>query len=183
MKLSNFLLGVSVILALGGLGGCYYLYGEIEILKKDVANSAASTHEALQSLSDRIDTSNTDVANLKTGLGKTDNVVKAVGSSLANLKAQTDNFEKALRDETASKLSAKIVDNATEAAIGKVLDGKFASDPKFLATLAGMLAKNFADNLKGSPGDSADPAIVASLLVRNPEFLDAVRTEIVDKSN
>lgn len=102
-------------------------------------------------------------------------VRERAASGVENLELRLNKLEIELRDEVSSKLTRKLVEEATSIAIEKVVSNNLPKSSDFLLDLAGVLAKNFHKQLQGAPGERVDPELLATFLARDESFIDALQ--------
>jgi len=169
----NYLAIVVIGLFLGG-----HVYSYVQIQRLDQALEAANSE--VETLSQELADS---VVRLDGGIKDNTTDLEALSASTEEsfglVGQQIDGLEANIRADVSRNLTDEIVQAATSEAIEKaVLENLAQSEPLLLA-LSGVLAGQFRGELQGEPGEQVDPAVLASLLSRNEDFLDAIKFDLL----
>ncbi len=158
------------------LGGHVYSYMQIQRLDQALDVSKAE----VEALSLELEAT---VLRLDGGIKANTTDLEALNASneesFSLVGQQIDGLEADIRADVSKNLTDEIVQAATAEAIEKaVLENLAQSEPLLLA-LSGVLAEQFRGELQGEPGEQVDPAVLASLLSKNEDFLDAIKFDLL----
>jgi septal ring factor EnvC (AmiA/AmiB activator) len=155
-------------------GATAFLYNELETLKTDVSSQNLALRVENSALRSTLEDINAELATV---------VAKQNDQS-----SQTETLETKVKDlsteaakSATNAITTQIIEIATEQAISeavaKLLTAEF---DKLLVPLAAKLVELHGEALTGPPGKDADSERVASFLLAQPEFLDAVSLSVID---
>ena len=158
------------------LGGHVYSYMQVQRL-----NQALETVEAeATTLSQKLDAANARLnERIEANAADVDALRASNEESTTVIVQRLDGLEADIREDVSLNLTDEIVQAATSEAIERVVIENLPKSEPLLTALGGVLAEQFHRELQGVPGEQVDPAILASLLARNEDFLDAIKFDLL----
>lgn len=167
---------IAIIVVALFLGGHVYSYMQIQRLYEALESATAET----TTLSQKLDAANMRL-NERIEVNATDvDALRASNEESATVIVQRlDGLEAGIREDVSRNLTDEIVQAATSDAIERVVLENLPQSDLLLTALGGVLTEKFRKELQGVPGEQVDPAILASLLARNEDFLDALKFDLL----
>ncbi len=158
------------------LGGQVYSYVQIQRLDEALETAVAETTR----LSQKLDAANTQLnERIEANAADIDALRASNDESATIIVQRLDGLEAEIREDVGRSLTDEIVQAATAEAIERVVLENLPQSDLLLTALSGVLAEKFRSELQGVPGEQVDPAILASLLARNEDFLDAIKFDLL----
>jgi len=158
------------------LGGHVYSYVQIQRLDEALTTAAAET----RALSQELDAANEQLdGRIEENVGDVAALRASNEESAIAIVQRLDGLETGIREDIGRNLTDQIVQAATSNAIESVMLEKLPENDLLLTAVGRVLAEKFRKELQGVPGEQVDPAILASLLARNEDFLDAIKLDLL----
>jgi len=165
---------VQIVTIVALFGAAAFLYNELETLKTDVSSKILTLREENSELRSALEGTKADLAIIQTKQNDQSRQTEKLETHIKELSSEVAN-------SAANAITTQIIKSATQQAIGEAVAKLLTTEfDKLLEPLAAKLVELHRDALTGPSGKDADSERVASFLLAQPEFLDAVSISVID---
>jgi hypothetical protein len=165
----------------GVVGALVFAFVKMNALEERIESANRGTTADVKQLYAVADQKQRAIDGLQTGLSESARREAELRKDLTQVQTDFAAMKATVTSAARDAMTKEIVESATNQAVAKAIpDLEVAHATEFVEGVAKSLATRHQAELRGPRGLDADEQKVASFLVTQPEFLDAVSTSILE---